>query len=317
MRAGLPVVMMEASGPGTISFSHDIAGEMLALPVQAGGAVDVREHQLVAATVGVGYDWYDSGIWFTTRGDADGMQSGAGGLLKMGLDLAGGGGGSGLAGALGGGGLGGALGGALGGSAGRRDDRQANQDQTYYPAGWHVDRFTAGEKPGVVFVQCGGNAFVRDLAEGEQILVKPPAFLFKDPVRRYPDARRVPGGRDEALADLGQPLPVAAGVGAGPDRPAIQLRPPGRPRYRLPGELPVHPAPLVSRMWTPQAEPRPITWASRPWPLDLAVPGLAAQVVADLPDVGDAGGRDRVALGLQAARHVHRGRAVAPGGADC
>jgi uncharacterized protein (AIM24 family) len=182
MRAGLPVVMMEASGPGTISFSHDIAGEMLALPVQAGGAVDVREHQLVAATVGVGYDWYDSGIWFTTRGDADGMQSGAGGLLKMGLDLAGGGGGGGLAGALGGGGgLGGALGGALGGSAGRRDDRQANQDQTYYPAGWHVDRFTAGEKPGVVFVQCGGNAFVRDLAEGEQILVKPPAFLFKDP----------------------------------------------------------------------------------------------------------------------------------------
>ncbi len=33
--------------------------------------------------------------------------------------------------------------------------------------------------------------------------------------------------------------------------------------------------------------------------LDLAVAGLAAQVVADLPDVGDAGGRDGVALGLQ------------------
>ena len=49
--------------------------------------------------------------------------------------------------------------------------------------------------------------------------------------------------------------------------------------------------------------------------LDLAVAGLAAEVVADLPDVGDAGGGDRVALGLQAAGHVHRGRAVAPRGA--
>src|SRR5688572_13229041 len=46
--------------------------------------------------------------------------------------------------------------------------------------------------------------------------------------------------------------------------------------------------------------------------LDLAIAGLTAQVVADLPDVGDAGGRDRVALGLQAARHVDRGLAVTP-----
>ena len=46
--------------------------------------------------------------------------------------------------------------------------------------------------------------------------------------------------------------------------------------------------------------------------LDLTVAGLAAEVVADLPDVGDAGRRDRVALRLEAARHVHRRRAVAP-----
>ncbi len=58
-----------------------------------------------------------------------------------------------------------------------------------------------------------------------------------------------------------------------------------------------------SRTWTPQAEPRPMTCA-RPdlGALDLAVAGLAAQVVADLPDVGDAGGRDRVALRLQTRR---------------
>src|SRR6201999_2489267 len=35
----------------------------------------------------------------------------------------------------------------------------------------------------------------------------------------------------------------------------------------------------------------------------------------DLPHVGDAGGGDRVALGLQTARHVDRGFAVTPRGA--
>ena len=45
---------------------------------------------------------------------------------------------------------------------------------------------------------------------------------------------------------------------------------------------------------------------------DLTIAGLAAEVVADLPDVGDAGRRDRVALRLEAARHVHRRLAVTP-----
>src|SRR6266851_5258244 len=45
--------------------------------------------------------------------------------------------------------------------------------------------------------------------------------------------------------------------------------------------------------------------------VDLAVAGLAAEVVADLPDVGDAGGGDGVALRFEAARHVDRGGAVA------
>src|SRR3546814_3797180 len=38
--------------------------------------------------------------------------------------------------------------------------------------------------------------------------------------------------------------------------------------------------------------------------LDLTVAGLAAEVVAHLPDVGDAGGGDRVALALEATGHV-------------
>jgi uncharacterized protein (AIM24 family) len=32
-----------------------------------------------------------------------------------------------------------------------------------------------------VLVQVSGNAYVRELAAGESILVKPPALLFKDP----------------------------------------------------------------------------------------------------------------------------------------
>jgi uncharacterized protein (AIM24 family) len=156
MRAGLPVVMLQAEGPGTISFSHDSPGEMLALPIRPGSAIDVREHQMVAATLGVGYEWYDSGVWFTTSGDGGATQSGGAGLLKMGLDLA-------------------------GMDLGGRDERRANETRWHYPAGRHVDRFVAGERPGLVLVQVGGNAFIRDLADGEAILIKPPALLFKDP----------------------------------------------------------------------------------------------------------------------------------------
>src|SRR6185437_9767847 len=47
--------------------------------------------------------------------------------------------------------------------------------------------------------------------------------------------------------------------------------------------------------------------------LDLTVAGFAAKVVADLPDIGDAGGRYGVALGLEAARDVDRCGAVTPG----
>ena len=48
---------------------------------------------------------------------------------------------------------------------------------------------------------------------------------------------------------------------------------------------------------------------------DLTVSGLTAEMVADLPDVGDAGGGDGVALGLQPTGHVDRCRTVAPRGA--
>src|SRR4051794_23599828 len=49
--------------------------------------------------------------------------------------------------------------------------------------------------------------------------------------------------------------------------------------------------------------------------LDLPFLGLAAKVEANLPDVGDAGGRDRVTLRLQPAGHVDRTLPVPPRGA--
>ncbi len=155
MRGGLPVIMLEATGPGTISFSADQPGELVAIPVQAGSAVDVREHHMVAATRGLAFDWYDSGVWFVTQGDQGaGSQFGGAGLLKMGMDLA-------------------------GVDVGTRD-RDA-ETEYHYPVGRHVDRYTAGERPGLVLAQAGGNVFLRDLDEGESILVKPPAVLYKDP----------------------------------------------------------------------------------------------------------------------------------------
>ncbi|MFN7974168.1 MAG: AIM24 family protein [Acidobacteriota bacterium] len=65
--AGLPLIMTQAHGPGHIAFSHDHPGEMVALPLQAGHTIDVREHVLILATSNVAYDWFQTNVWFTTR----------------------------------------------------------------------------------------------------------------------------------------------------------------------------------------------------------------------------------------------------------
>jgi uncharacterized protein (AIM24 family) len=67
--AGLPVIMTEAHGPGHIAFSRDEPGEMIALPLQPGQSVDVREHLLLAAVGGVRYDWFNTGVWYATKDD--------------------------------------------------------------------------------------------------------------------------------------------------------------------------------------------------------------------------------------------------------
>jgi len=67
LMGGLPLVMTQAQGPGHIAFSQDSPGELIALPLQHGQAVDVREHLFLAATGNVQYDWYQCNIWFQVR----------------------------------------------------------------------------------------------------------------------------------------------------------------------------------------------------------------------------------------------------------
>ncbi len=53
--AGLPIMLTLASGPGNIGFSRDGVGHVLALHLNPGEAVDIREHQFLAATDPIEY----------------------------------------------------------------------------------------------------------------------------------------------------------------------------------------------------------------------------------------------------------------------
>ena len=55
MVAGMPVFLTEARGPGRIAFSRDGAGHVFAIHLTQGQAVDVREHQFLAATESLEY----------------------------------------------------------------------------------------------------------------------------------------------------------------------------------------------------------------------------------------------------------------------
>jgi uncharacterized protein (AIM24 family) len=71
VRAGLPLVMLAASGPGHIALSDDAPGEVVAIPLQAGQGMWVREHRFLAATGNVAYSWQQSGIWIVTGSGDD------------------------------------------------------------------------------------------------------------------------------------------------------------------------------------------------------------------------------------------------------
>jgi uncharacterized protein (AIM24 family) len=54
---GMPLLLLEAQSPGEIAFSRDAPGHIAALHLQAGDGIIVREHQFLAATSGVQYDY--------------------------------------------------------------------------------------------------------------------------------------------------------------------------------------------------------------------------------------------------------------------
>jgi uncharacterized protein (AIM24 family) len=125
MFAGLPLVMTQAQGPGHIAFSMDNPGELIALPLQRGQVVDVREHLFLAATSNIQYGYYQTNIWIQTGTN--------------------------------------------------------NENETHYPIGAFMDQFGAPDTPGLLLLHAGGNVFVRELAPGQSILIKPTALIFKDP----------------------------------------------------------------------------------------------------------------------------------------
>src|ERR1700684_1922050 len=55
MIAGMQLLMTEARGPGQVAFSRDGTGHVFPLHLRPGAAVDVRDHQYLAATGNVEY----------------------------------------------------------------------------------------------------------------------------------------------------------------------------------------------------------------------------------------------------------------------
>jgi uncharacterized protein (AIM24 family) len=118
--AGLPLIMTQAHGPGHIAFSRDAPGELVAVPLQPGQVVDVREHLFLVASGSVTYNWARTTLWYTV------------------------------------------------------------EKETHYPLGMYMDTFSAPQTPGLLLLHGGGNVFLRHLAAGETVLVKPRSLLFKD-----------------------------------------------------------------------------------------------------------------------------------------
>jgi uncharacterized protein (AIM24 family) len=122
--AGLPLIMVEGRGPGRLALSENHAGEVVALPMQHGQQIWVREHRFLCATGDIRYDWFPADVWYET---------------------------------------------------GQGDEREM-----HYPMGQFGDVFGAPSGPGLLLLHAPGNVFVRDLREGESLLVQPSSLLYRD-----------------------------------------------------------------------------------------------------------------------------------------
>src|SRR5438270_5677681 len=85
MFGGMPLLLLEAQSAGEVAFSRDAPGHIVALHLQAGDGIVVREHQFLAATANVQYDYlrikgfanmmYGGGFWVDEffAGDHEGV----------------------------------------------------------------------------------------------------------------------------------------------------------------------------------------------------------------------------------------------------
>jgi uncharacterized protein (AIM24 family) len=115
--AGMPIFLTHAVGQGQIAFSRDGTGQIVPMHLQPGQAIEVREHQFLAATDNVAYTF--------TR---------VKGFANM----------------------------------------------LFGSTGFFIDRFTAEQYEGVVFLHGYGNVFEVALGPNEVIDVEPGGWLYKD-----------------------------------------------------------------------------------------------------------------------------------------
>ena len=56
--SGLQIFISTAQGPGNVAFSREAPGQIVAMQLKPGDAIDVREHQFLLATGGIDYNFY-------------------------------------------------------------------------------------------------------------------------------------------------------------------------------------------------------------------------------------------------------------------
>jgi uncharacterized protein (AIM24 family) len=59
--------------------------------------------------------------------------------------------------------------------------QDGDDTEWHYPVGQFIDRFAAQGAPGLLLLHAPGNVFIRDLRQGERILIQPSGLVWKDP----------------------------------------------------------------------------------------------------------------------------------------
>ena len=114
------------------------------------------------------------------------------------------------------------------------DDREM-----HYPMGQYGDVFGAQGAPGLLLLHAPGNTFIRDLQQGQTLLIQPSALLYRDVTVRM--ALHLEYPRNMGLVLLAQPVELPQHLG-----PAVGSRP-GRGAVGLPAARGHrgHPPPLL------------------------------------------------------------------------